>query len=72
MPKVEDTEENAATCLKFCVSCMSYPGVEGEALFCARGKSTAEVTRAGCNCSLCDIQVKYECTGTYYCAEGTG
>ncbi len=33
MPKVDDTEENTAICLKSCESCMSYPGVEGKALF---------------------------------------
>jgi len=70
MSKVEDTKENAAICLKSCESCMSYPDVEGEALFCARGKSSAEIKKAGCNCTQCEIQIKSECTGTYYCADG--
>ncbi len=70
MAKAEDTKENADICIKFCGSCISYPGVEGEALFCARGKSSAEAGKKGCNCSFCDIQLKYGCTGMYYCIDG--
>ena len=63
MAKVEDTQENAATCLTFCGSCPTYPGVEGEALFCSRGKSSAAVTKNGCNCGYCDVKRKYSCSG---------
>lgn len=70
MPKIEDTQENVNICMKFCGSCPTYPGVEGEALFCARGKSSATKAQQGCNCSMCDVQIKYGCTGMYYCIEG--
>ncbi len=70
MSNVEDTQENAATCIKFCGPCLTYPGVEGEALFCARGKSSAPVTKNGCNCGVCDVKRKYLCQGTYFCIAG--
>jgi hypothetical protein len=70
MAKVEDNQDNVNICMNNCVSCMSYSGVEGEALYCSRGKSSASITRAGCNCSFCDVQIKYGCSGTFYCAEG--
>jgi hypothetical protein len=70
MPKVEDTQENVNICMKFCGSCPTYPGVKGEVLFCARGKSNIPKVKQGCNCGLCDVQNKYGCTGSYYCTEG--
>jgi hypothetical protein len=70
MPKVEDTQENVNICMKFCGSCPTYPGVKGEVLFCARGKSSTPKATTGCNCGLCDVQNKYGCTGSYYCTEG--
>lgn len=70
MPKVEDIQENVDTCLKFCGPCLTYSGVEGEALFCARGKSSSPKTKKGCNCSYCDVRKKYGCTGTYFCIKG--
>jgi len=70
MSKVEDNQENVDTCLKFCGPCISNPGIEGEVLFCARGKSSAPVTKSGCNCGYCDVKKKYFCSGTYFCAKG--
>ncbi len=70
MPKAEDTQENVNICMKFCGSCPTYPGVKGEVLFCARGKNNTPKVKQGCNCSLCDVQNKYGCTGSYYCTEG--
>jgi hypothetical protein len=70
MPKIEDNPENAETCLKFCKPCLSYPEVEGEALFCFRGKSSAPRKKNGCNCGICDVNKKYGCKGTYYCMNG--
>lgn len=70
MAKVEDTQSNAETCLKFCEPCLTYPGVEGEALFCARGKSSAPQAKKGCNCGICDVRRKYGCDGFYYCHTG--
>jgi hypothetical protein len=70
MPKVEDNQENVNICMKFCGTCPTYPGVEGEALFCAKGKSSALKAKIGCNCGPCDVQNKYGCTSMYYCTEG--
>ena len=70
MSKVENNQENFETCLKFCKPCLSYPGVEGEGLFCARGKSSAPKSKNGCNCGVCDVKRKYLCSGTYFCISG--
>jgi hypothetical protein len=68
--KVDDTYENEMICTKFCGVCPTYPGVKGELLFCARGKSNSPKQKAGCNCGLCDVWNKYELTDFYYCIEG--
>ncbi len=70
MAKVENTPENESVCRNNCASCMSYPEVEGELLYCSRGKSGKPIEKKGCNCSFCDVQIKYGCTGTYYCDKG--
>jgi hypothetical protein len=70
MAKVEDTQENAAICQNNCKSCPSYPEVEGEILYCSRGKSSKQIEKVGCNCTFCDVQIKYGCSKMYYCAEG--
>jgi len=70
MPKVENTKENENICMRFCGTCPTYPGLEGEALFCARGKSKKPPEKKGCNCPQCDVQKKYGCKGTYYCIKG--
>ena len=73
MPKVEDTFENEMICTKFCGVCPSYPGVKGELLFCARGKSNVpkSKSKAGCNCGACDAWNKYDLAGFYYCTHVT-
>jgi hypothetical protein len=70
MVKVEDDYANEVICIRFCGGCPSYPGVKGELLFCARGKSNSPKPKSGCNCGQCDIWNKYELTGFYYCMEG--
>ncbi|GEM_PF-833485 len=70
MSKVEDNYENETICIKFCGVCPTYPGVKGELLFCARGKSNSPKQKAGCNCGICDVWNKYELTDFYYCIEG--
>jgi hypothetical protein len=71
MSKVPDTPENVDICVKYCGTCKTYPGVEGEALFCARGKSTSPKERMGCNCPSCEVQATCGLTGAYYCIEGS-
>jgi hypothetical protein len=70
MSIVDDNQENLETCMKFCGTCPTYPGIDGEALFCARGKSSAPQTKSGCKCGSCDVRKKYFCQGTYFCING--
>ncbi len=70
MGKVEDSFDNEMICTKYCGLCPTYPGVKGELLFCARGKSSAPEKKAGCNCGQCDVWNKYDLTDFYYCHQG--
>jgi class 3 adenylate cyclase len=47
--------DNLLTCVDFCGSCPSKPGVSGEALFCSMGKSSANIEMKGCNCFECPL-----------------
>lgn len=67
MAEVEDTQEKFDICMQNCGTCPSYPAVEGEALYCARGASDQEVEREGCNCPDCPVWAEYGLTKTYYC-----
>ena len=68
MAKVEGSEENFRLCLeKNCGQCPSFPGGDGEALYCARGESKGKVERNGCVCPDCPIWAKYGLGRTYYC-----
>ena len=66
MGKVPDTPENMARCM--CGGCPSYPGEGG--FFCAKGKSSKEMTKRGCLCTGCPIFKDYELTGGYFCVAG--
>jgi hypothetical protein len=70
LAKVDDTEENLMICVKYCGTCPSKPQVFGEALFCARGKSSKEVEMNGCKCPGCDVYAKYGLPGGYFCKNG--
>jgi hypothetical protein len=70
MGKVEDSFDNEMICTKFCGLCPTYPGVKGELLFCARGKSSSPEQKAGCKCGQCDVWNKYDLTDFYYCHQG--
>ncbi len=70
MSKIDDNYENETICIKFCGVCPTYPGVKGELLFCARGKSGSPKQKSGCNCGMCDIWNKYNLEDFYYCIEG--
>jgi len=65
---VDNTEDNFKICMDFCGNCPSYPKIPGEALYCARGKSTSEIDRQGCLCPGCSVYEKYNLFGTYFCA----
>ena len=70
MPKVPDTQENAEICAKYCGSCPTHSGIEGELLFCARGKSQKPKPESGCNCEHCDIWNGAGLKDHYYCRNG--
>ena len=70
MGKVPDNQENVEICVKYCGTCKTYPGVAGEALFCARGKSSAPREKKGCNCMGCEVQAACGLTSAYYCING--
>jgi len=67
---VEDTQNTFNICMEFCGNCPSFPKINGEGLYCARGKSNADIERQGCLCSGCTIYEKYDLTGAYFCVEG--
>ena len=69
--KVPDTKENLMKCI--CGKCPTHNACMKErmqGLFCARGKSDCELTRAGCICGECPISTEYRLSGTYYCELG--
>ena len=70
MTKVKDSKENEQICGAYCRSCPTYPGIESELLFCARGASSGPKEKKGCNCPACEVQLEYGCSRTYYCIEG--
>jgi len=70
MSKVENTQENFNICMENCKPCLTYSDIEGEGLFCARGKSSAPRPKKGCNCGFCPVQHKSGCNGAYYCVDG--
>jgi hypothetical protein len=55
--------------LEICGSCLSFPKIKEEALYCARGKSKSEIEHQGCICPGCEVYEKYDLSGTYFCAE---
>jgi hypothetical protein len=70
MAQVADNQENFEICVKeYCGKCPSWPGVEGEGLYCARGGSAAKIDRKGCDCPDCPIWVECGLSAMYYCAK---
>ena len=67
MPVV-DNEVNAAKCV--CPGCPSYNDClrgESTVLFCAREKSSCEISEQGCICGGCPITAEFGLTNYYYC-----
>ncbi len=70
-PTIEMNVTNLLICAHNCGTCPSYPDVNGEALYCAGGKSSAQITRRGCNCVSCPLYD--QCSGSnsaYFCVNG--
>lgn len=70
MAKVDDSYENERICIRTCGNCPSYPGIIRDVLFCARGKSSAPRSKAGCNCGQCDVWDRNDLSDFYYCMAG--
>jgi hypothetical protein len=72
MAKVPDTPENMAKCI--CGQCPSHDACmkeKMEGLFCAKGKSSCEVTQKGCICGVCPLTPEFSLSKLYYCETGT-
>ncbi len=68
MAEVEDNEENFRVCVEEnCGRCPSWPGREGDGLYCARGRSEGDVERVQCVCPDCPIWVNCGLGRTFYC-----
>ncbi len=70
-PTIAMNLTNLLICGRNCGTCPSYPGVMGEALYCAGGRSRKEVTRRGCNCVTCPLYD--QCSpynSAYFCING--
>lgn len=71
MAKVADTPENLKKCI--CGGCPTHnPCMKEnmEGFFCARGKSTCELTKNGCLCGACPLASEYRLDKMYYCEIG--
>ena len=69
--RIEMNLTNLLICARNCGTCPSYPGVRGEALYCAGGRSAAHITRRGCNCVTCPLYD--QCSrynSAYFCING--
>jgi class 3 adenylate cyclase len=68
-PTIRMNLANALVCS--CSSCPSFPGIRGEALYCASGKSAVTIDEQGCNCVTCPL---YDRCGSfnvaYFCIHG--
>ncbi|MBN2875491.1 MAG: DUF2769 domain-containing protein, partial [Spirochaetales bacterium] len=70
-PTIKMNLANLIVCSRNCGTCPSYPGVRGEALFCAGGPSSATVERNGCNCVSCPIyDLCSAYNSAYFCING--
>ncbi|WP_440954936.1 DUF2769 domain-containing protein [Methanosarcina sp. Mfa9] len=67
---VPDTPENLNICKQYCGTCPSLPFSPNPYLFCARGCSSANVEKKGCNCTGCPIYKKYRLGSLYFCETG--
>jgi len=68
---VSDTSENLNICKQYCGTCPSLPFSPNPYLFCARGCSSGNVEKKGCNCPGCPIYKNYRLGSLYFCETGT-
>ena len=66
---VENNEQNYKICIEQgnCSKCPSFPGNEGEGLYCVRGHSKSAIDKRGCNCPECPVWINGGLSGMYYC-----
>jgi len=73
MPKVPNTPENEANCV--CPRCPTWlstncPKEKQEKFYCAKGKTTCDLSDAGCICGVCPNWEKYGLSKGYFCFNG--
>lgn len=71
MPKVDDNQENFASCV--CQHCPTYTDCtreKNEKLFCAKGETACSLVERGCICGTCPVHDKYNLDGLYFCLKG--
>ncbi len=70
-PTIEMNLDNLLICMSYCGTCPSYPGNKMEALFCASGASSSEITQNGCNCVSCPLYEQCSINNSaYFCVNG--
>jgi adenylate cyclase len=70
-PTIKMNLTNLLICVRNCGTCPSFPGIKGEVLYCAGGRSSAHVERRGCNCVSCPLYD--QCSrrnSAYFCING--
>jgi len=71
-PTIDMNLDNLLTCMKYCGTCPSYPGNNMEALFCASGVSSNNITENGCNCVSCPLYEQCsQNSSVYFCKNGS-
>ncbi len=71
-PTISMNLENLLICMNNCGTCPSYPGKGMEALFCASGESSHEITENGCNCVSCSLYEQCSIINSaYFCKNGS-
>ena len=73
MAKVPDTKENMMKCI--CPKCPTWmssdcPKNKIEGFYCAKGKTTCNLTDKGCICGTCPLWEEYSLSKGYFCLNG--
>lgn len=70
-PAIKMNLTNFLICAESCGTCPSFPGIKGESLYCAGGKSKVQIEENGCNCVTCSLYEKCSSYNTaYFCIYG--
>jgi len=71
-PTIAMNLANLLICADYCGRCPSSPGIAGEALYCASGKSRAKIEEKGCKCLSCPLFEQCSAANSaYFCIYGS-